>query len=303
MKTLLGAVDVGRSQVKSASQNVNFKFPTVLTKQQEVTDIVQFDKNEFPAIVTISGITYYLGNTALLRTSTSCFNLGESEGFHEASIIFILYSVAKMVYSKVGRQSCYSDGVRVALAINLTFLNSQFSKKYAEALKKHHKVIIYPDNKQVEVRFEVFRLFSFYQGYVSIFNYYNTDLNLTGLPCLCVDVGCYTTDISLIKDFTLVQGRSFNFGSGQIIEQLIASAAKQGISLDFYTTDNYVCEHRGKISALSGAGIDVTKEFTTIFMNDAVPKLYQLIINFIGSSPVAHIFMCGGLAYLLEYSG
>ena len=297
------SIDVGRSSVKATAKCGNktdtLSFPSIFSDSWStfsdkdnkfVTTSFRTNKHCFSLDEKYRDEffphqVYLFGETAEeLGHSPNTFK--ESDSFHKFSVYATTYVVAYFCNK-------FRD-YEVSAAVNLTFTNVHAQEFYSKALKKTFYLRLWDEG--TPLKFTIQELFCFQQGYAAIFNFLNTPQfsELMDTTTLIVDIGKHTSDLSLVKSFTLVDGTSINIGTSQAIQKI-----KQYCSSVAELTDFQIEVALQKPStfyqSIKGEKILPSEVAVKYEVFEKVYKdIYSRIIDFVDRQSIHHLYLVGG---------
>ena len=314
---MLISADVGRSSIKVAytdkdfNKAVQFEIPSLvatfygsfskpdsaLINSYADDEISQIEVKETQGEWNKDLASFFIFGKQARKQGGSVSAFSEGSQFHKFGVAVILFIVAKIMKG---------SGGSVALAINLTYSNSEAVSFYSSALKGHHKISlgVVKDGRVVgeDVSFNIVDLYCFQQGYASVFNFIGTkefSLLQKGRG-IVIDIGRYTVDFSKVDELTLVGGYSMDYGTRYLINELQGLFSASGIKLSLEEIEDSFLDHSKSFSNIRGRYI---KPWEVLQGLKSLDKYYQEIKiginNFVGEERVDYIILCGGGSYLI----
>jgi hypothetical protein len=298
MKSFNIGIDVGRSAVKVAYSSVVYSFPSVFAYQRNnhsASQLVMKRTDSHEAI--IDGQLHLFGQTARFF-GDFVFEGSEGEAFREVSCKASLYCVARSLFNS--RQFQNRD---VQMAINLTY-DSFFQKAdYQKLLLGKHTVTLVEEKETIT--FQVSRVFVLYQGYSGLLDHaihptsFLVSKDFTDSTGLIVDVGRRTVDISYVEALTVLDGKSYDFGTYKILERVNQILRdKYSVMKEIYEIENFVQTDK-KLKTLTGTEVDL-KDLMESSATEYSRELLFILQSFFAKKTPDYILLMGGGAGVYE---
>jgi hypothetical protein len=304
---LLIACDAGRSGIKSGIVNkngidrnifpskfgnVDFSYLATMTAFtfNEKTDMICGVDDDVPLII---------GDTCdKLLPPEKVMYVTDDEPYLQYVSTYILVSIAKFVEE---------DNSDIVLAINLTYNNMAKCDDIKEKIKGHHSVKFYNTKGDVivEKTFNIKKLAPFYQGVPSLmYLAINEDLKFDEQyrkDGIIIDIGRKTSDVSLMRDFESVKGRSYETATEDIfkfIEDYIYEREK--VRMDTMTIEKYVLDNENIVLSRTGVVIDIKDvvEKALLFISKQLQN--KIIEDFGKYNSIKWVILTGGGVYYFK---
>jgi hypothetical protein len=295
-------VDVGRSSVKvvqdnNANTTHYISFPSIFSMtQSQHSQVAMVKETGEIHEATVNGKYWLMGETARKR-GDYIIEPTEGDSLKEVSVAVCLY-----VIGRACRQNNIGYGKKVHLGINLTYENFFMREEYRKALVGKHKVILHEDGEVVE--FEITKCFVLYQGYTSMLSvamdkdYRVKPLYAEGVG-LVVDIGRKTVDVSFIDSLMVKDGKSFDFGTMKVFENVSAQLRDNyKVVKQLYEIEQYFIKNNS-IRTLEGKDIKVSSNVSAA-VKELYPQLEFILKGFFESRTPDYLLLTGGGAELFE---
>ncbi|MGA2435047.1 MAG: hypothetical protein ABSG25_07145 [Bryobacteraceae bacterium] len=303
---LLISVDAGRSSVKygivrksGISKNIfSSKFGSVDFAYLSTMTAFTFSEKTDMIVSVDDGDPMMIGDTCeKLLPPEKVMYVTDDEIYLQYVSTYILTAIAKLVET---------DNSDVVLSINLTYNNMARCSEIKEKIKGQHSVKFYNTKGDVIVNktFTITKLAPFYQGVPSLM-YLAIDENLKfdesyRRDGIIIDIGRKTSDVSLMRDFESVKGRSYETATENVfkyIEDYIYE--KEKVRFDTMSIEKYVVDNEN-IVLRNGVTIDI-KAVLSKALEFVSEQLRNKVIEDFGKyNSVKWVILTGGGVYYFK---
>jgi hypothetical protein len=295
---LLIAVDVGRSSVKAVygdGAEDRIRFPSTFSLAESEHSKLMSLKDSVEVQEAVIDGKYWLMGESARKMGDYVMEATEGDTLRDITVAACMYSVARAIH-RLGR-TCKN----VSLAINLTYDNFYMKSEYQKLFDGEHKVSFPSEN--IDITFNIHKSFVMYQGYTAMLSEAMDPVSMqvgkdySSTSGIVVDIGRRTVDISFIDSLIVKSGKSYDFGTMKVLEQVEVQVKEQfkvvktAYEIEKYYTDNKV------IRTMDGKSIDIGKLIPGV-AKTLYPQLSFILKSFFESKTPDYLMVTGGGALI-----